>query len=85
MTVKAGKRYQGGLSQLRLVSVTSHLSTALPSEKRLKTISGHVARSPVDAWVRILPAKRGYIKVEPRGFEPLTSGVLRRHYRGELR
>jgi hypothetical protein len=28
----------------------------------------------------VLPAKRFIFKVEPRGFEPLTSAVQRRHY-----
>jgi hypothetical protein len=48
---RKGRSYQGGLSQLRPVSVTSQLSTALPPEKRAKIISDHVARSPLGAWV----------------------------------
>jgi hypothetical protein len=48
---KKGRCYQGGLYQLRPVSVTSQLSTALPPEKRAKTISGHAARTLLGAWV----------------------------------
>jgi hypothetical protein len=43
--------YQAALSGPRPVSMISQLSTAFPAEKRVKTISGHVARSPVAASV----------------------------------
>jgi hypothetical protein len=52
LTVLALGLYQGGLSQLRPVSVISQLSTALLPENRVKTVSGHVARSPVGARYR---------------------------------
>ena len=45
--------YQGGASGARPVSMTSQLSTALPAAKRVKTISGHVARFPVAASVPV--------------------------------
>jgi hypothetical protein len=45
--------YQAGLSGPRPVSMISQLSTAFPAEKRVKIISGHVARSPVTASVSL--------------------------------